>query len=379
MEAPLVLPDSGTVRVQVTVGEPDDDGRRPVGVWSGRDELRCHARGLLTTHPTPPAEVPWRPADAEPVEVRYDHLADAGYEYGPAFQGVQAAWRSGEHTWADVVQPAQATGTGFTLHPALFDAALHAGLGQSGADGVPFTWTGVRIHQTGATRVRARISSAGSSALRIEISDEHGRPVASVDSLVLRPVAGLEDAGSIYAVDWTPVAVPEPGSAQVGRWETLDAGSAVPEVVVATIESPASGAEPAAAREVIDRTLGLLREWLADDRTADSRLIVVTRDAVAVGDRDLDRALSPVWGLVRTAQSEHPGRFVLVDVEGDEPDWAALASLDEPQFAVRVAGCWCRGCSGCSRIRWVSRGGCRSAAEVRWRTWGSSRPTVVAS
>ncbi|MEK8104254.1 hypothetical protein NKG94_02255 [Micromonospora sp. M12] len=46
-------------------------------------------------------------------------------------------------------------------------------------------------------------------------------------------------------------------------------------------------------------------------------------------------AYAPVWGLVRSAQSEHPGRFVLVDVDGDEPDWAALATLDEPQLAVR--------------------------------------------
>ncbi|MEK8104253.1 polyketide synthase dehydratase domain-containing protein [Micromonospora sp. M12] len=93
--------------------------------------------------------------------MRYDHLADAGYEYGPAFQGVQAAWRSGEHTWADVVQPAQATGTGFTLHPALFDAALHAAFGQPDASGVPFSWTGVRIHRTGATKLRVRITRPG--------------------------------------------------------------------------------------------------------------------------------------------------------------------------------------------------------------------------
>ncbi|WP_149180642.1 type I polyketide synthase, partial [Streptomyces sp. TRM49041] len=51
------------------------------------------------------------------------------------------------------------------------------------------------------------------------------------------------------------------------------------------------------------------------------------------------------WGLLRSAQSEHPGRFVLVDLdldrdgdgegEGDGPDWGALLDTDEPQLAVR--------------------------------------------
>ncbi|MDG4810890.1 SDR family NAD(P)-dependent oxidoreductase [Micromonospora sp. WMMD1120] len=332
LEAPLVLPESGSVRVQVTVGEPDGDGRRPVGVWSGGDELRCHARGVLSAGGDVPGALAWRPVDAEPVEVRYDQLAEAGYAYGPAFQGVRAAWRSGDDIYAEVVLPAQATGSGFALHPALFDAALHAGFD---ADGVPFTWTGVRIHQTGATHVRARISPAGPSALRVEISDEHGQPVASVDSLVLRPLSGVEDTGAIYAVEWTPIPLPERGSVQVGRWESLNDSPTVPDVVVAAIDQPAGGDEPVAAREAIDHTLRVVREWLADDRTANSRLVVVTRGAVAVGDREIDLAVSPAWGLVRTAQSEHPGRFVLVDVDGDEPDWAALAALDEPQFAVR--------------------------------------------
>ncbi|MFD8940267.1 type I polyketide synthase, partial [Streptomyces sp. NPDC059578] len=67
-----------------------------------------------------------------------------------------------------------------------------------------------------------------------------------------------------------------------------------------------------------------------------SRLVVVTRGAVSVGGGAADVAQAAVWGLLRSAQSEHPGRFVLVDVEGDqEPDWGALMGSDEPQLAVR--------------------------------------------
>ncbi|WP_399224657.1 SDR family NAD(P)-dependent oxidoreductase, partial [Streptomyces sp. TRM49041] len=51
--------------------------------------------------------------------------------------------------------------------------------------------------------------------------------------------------------------------------------------------------------------------------------------------------------MLRSAQSEHPGRFVLVDLdldrdgdgegegEGDGPDWGVLLDTDEPQLAVR--------------------------------------------
>ncbi|KJS50998.1 hypothetical protein VM98_39560, partial [Streptomyces rubellomurinus subsp. indigoferus] len=56
---------------------------------------------------------------------------------------------------------------------------------------------------------------------------------------------------------------------------------------------------------------------------------------VAVDGGAADVAQAAVWGLLRSAQSEHPGRFLLVDLDGSEPDWAALLDTDEPQLAVR--------------------------------------------
>ena len=67
-------------------------------------------------------------------------------------------------------------------------------------------------------------------------------------------------------------------------------------------------------------------------------LYVVTRGAVATGDgRPLDLAGAAVWGLVRSAQSEHPGRIRIVDngastrvvfrmtyQPGDVPDYVSL-------------------------------------------------------
>ena len=65
--------------------------------------------------------------------------------------------------------------------------------------------------------------------------------------------------------------------------------------------------------------LATVQAWLAADALADSRLVVVTRGAVSAGDEDrvTDLAGAAVWGLLRSAQSEHPGRIVLADVDGD--------------------------------------------------------------
>ncbi|MGC5365813.1 SpnB-like Rossmann fold domain-containing protein, partial [Streptomyces sp. DT24] len=52
---------------------------------------------------------------------------------------------------------------------------------------------------------------------------------------------------------------------------------------------------------------------------------------------------APVWGLVRAAQAENPGRFVLldVDVEGVAGvDVAGVVASGEPEVAVRGGVVW---------------------------------------
>ncbi|MEU5771668.1 polyketide synthase dehydratase domain-containing protein, partial [Streptomyces asoensis] len=73
-----------------------------------------------------------------------------------------------------------------------------------------------------------------------------------------------------------------------------------------------------AAHRATAAALDLVQSWLADERFASARLVVVTRHAVStgLGDPVTDLVHAPVWGLVRSAQSENPGRFVLVDVDG---------------------------------------------------------------
>ena len=244
LEAPLVLPEHGGVQVQVSVGEPDETGASPVGIYSRReqtsdaepvqgDEWTCHASGLLAadigSRPAVGradvrggvavfAEGAWPPAGAEAVDVDdvYDRLAGLGLEYGPGFQGLSAAWRRGEEVFAEVAlaETEQAHAGSFGLHPALLDAALHAiGAGLAGAGGaqLPFSWSGVRLHARGASSLRVHLSASGEAGVSLALADAEGGLVALVDSLALRPVSREQLGGrpeSLFCLEWVgaPVA-----------------------------------------------------------------------------------------------------------------------------------------------------------------------------
>ncbi|MFL5911049.1 MAG: SDR family NAD(P)-dependent oxidoreductase, partial [Gaiellaceae bacterium] len=360
LEAPLVMPERGAVDLQVTVGEPDGDGRRDMAVHSrpdGDGDWTRHASGTLSPRgQTPGASStegsdPWPPASADPVDVEllYDRLAEEGFGYGPVFQGVRAAWRRGDEVFAEVALPESTSAGRFAVHPALLDASLHVmSVGDAGEPRLPFAWKGVRVGASGASSLRVRLAPAGDDGLSLTAADESGAPVVSVRSLVSRPVdrGQLErrsDHDALFRFEWVeapPAAdAPEPTVTMlddVGALRSaIDGGADVPGVVV--VEAPAGeGDVAAAARDSVKRTLELLQAWLFDGRLADSQLVLVTRGAVAARDGEApDLASAPVWGLVRSAQSEHPGRVILVDAdEGDAP-WATIALLDEPQVAVR--------------------------------------------
>ncbi|MDI5967339.1 SDR family NAD(P)-dependent oxidoreductase [Streptomyces sp. SL54] len=398
LEVPLVLTERDSVQLQVVVGAPDTSGGRPVSVYSrseqddtiGGTRWTRHATGTLTAAGAPaPTELdPWPPADAQAVEVGdfYQHIADLGYGYGPTFQGLRAAWRHGDTVLAEVELPAELREkhAGFGMHPALLDAALHPlgmlpGPGgeageRTGAVELPFSFRGVCLHRTGATSLRVRLARAGDGAINVTIADGNDRPVAEVDALVCRPVApqinGLRrhSGDSLFRVGWGSALTLAPASAHelallgpdvlglAAALTTEDAAvachddlaaltaAATPHVVLAPFvsEQPPAGAAddlPARAEQAAHRALRLVQEWTADERFADTRLVVVTRNAVAVTPEETpDLACAPVLGLLRSAQSEHPGRFTLVDVDDDPRSLrsvAAAAEAGEPQVAVR--------------------------------------------
>ncbi|MEU5629877.1 SDR family NAD(P)-dependent oxidoreductase [Streptomyces tendae] len=359
--APLVLPERGAVSLQVTVEGPDDSGARSLGVWSRPQHADAdtpwtrHATGLLTEAASV-AEFElgnWPPAGSEPVQVDdlYDSLAASGLEYGPVFQGLRAAWRSGDAVYAEIEVPEEhlADADRFGLHPALLDACLHA-VGLRDADEVehsaarlPFSWDGVALHAAGAGTLRVRITPAGSDGVALAVADATGSPVASVDTLVLREVsaAQLSAAGAkahhddLFQPGWVALTPPQVSAPpHWAEWDTLLDDRPVPEIVV--LRCP-PGDDAGAVHAAVRRTLGVLQTWLADERYEGARLLVATDGAVAVeGSAVTDLAGAAVWGLVRAAQSENPGRFLLVDLPGSElTEVPALVATDEPQLAVR--------------------------------------------
>jgi malonyl CoA-acyl carrier protein transacylase/acyl carrier protein len=344
LAAPLTLAGDDARDLTVTVSPPSPDGPRQIQIHSRpagaeHEPWQLHADGRVSAAPESPAAdlTEWPPAGAEPIDLddAYPRMARRGYDYGPAFQGLRAAWRRGTETFAEVSLPVadDESGAGYGLHPALLDAAMHADiLTDDGPALLPFSWSRVAVHATGATTLRVRIRHGGDDAatIALDAADDTGRPVLTVGLLVSRPVStGPIAAGdgyreSLYGIEWRKFEPP------------AGPGYADPAEVHACI-TPAGLTVPAAVRAVTTGALRAVQRWL-DDGTR-HELVIVTRGAVAVaGDEGLDVCQAPVWGLIRAAQAEHPGRIVLVDADAATPvdDAVALGrAAGEPELALR--------------------------------------------
>ncbi|TKK75890.1 acyltransferase domain-containing protein, partial [Herbidospora galbida] len=363
LEAPLHLPERGSVRLQAEVTAPDESGHRRVTVHSrraGDPEWTRHAAGTLTpsTSGEPDTTTTWPPADAVPLPVDdlYDRLADLGYEYGPAFRNLTAAWRAGDTVHAEVRLPEghEDDAARFALHPALFDAAMHAmALGGFLGEGVrlPFTWSGVDLFAAGATALRATLTPAGDDTVAITLTDPTGAPIARVESLTLRaaPTTQTTEPTSLYELTWTelPLSSPEktnpPADLTAGQPSNLALAPRADLPVdlpadVTVIEVPTPVAElPRAVAANVQALVDRLTAWLAEESGPASRLAILTRNAVAVRPGDhVDLAAAPLWGVARSAATENPGRVTVVDLDDASAAAlpAALASR-EPQIALR--------------------------------------------
>ncbi|WP_425484978.1 SDR family NAD(P)-dependent oxidoreductase, partial [Amycolatopsis anabasis] len=353
LHAPLLVPEEGAVQLQLAVGAGDESGRHNLSLHAriddpaGEQPWTLHATGTLATgRPESPVELAaWPPEEAAalPVDEVYRRAAAAGFGYGPLFQGLRAVWQRGEEIFAEVALPEHADAGRFGLHPALFDAVLHAlaalpGEGEGGGQ-LPFSWTGVSLHASGASALRARLSPTGTDSIALDLADPTGQPVATVGALRLRPVAPDQIRAaettrnrSLFRVDWDPIAAEPAIFAEPRDLETVlgavAAGDELPEVVAVPVGGDAGAAETAA------KVLELVKAWLAAD--GDARLVFVTSGAVTAGRAEdvADLGASAVWGLVRAAQSEHPDRFALVDLDS-AADGPVPVVPGEPQVAVR--------------------------------------------
>ncbi|WP_051385892.1 type I polyketide synthase [Actinokineospora inagensis] len=339
LRTPLVVPERGAVHLQlrtdptgaVTVHSRPEAG----GDWT------THATGTLTDTPAEPVHLTWPPiGDPLDTDGFYAALAESGYGYGPTFQGLTAAWKTEGAVHAEVEL---ADVTGFGIHPGLLDSALHAatlgGLLTGGAL-LPFAWSGVTLHATGATALRVRITPLGPDTIAVAATDPQGDPVITIDSLVLRPFTAAADSDALFRVDWVPVvataATAATAAAEAAEYTVGHPGEIADPVPAHVVWTPAAVAPEDAALEALITA----QDWVADPRFAESRLVVRTRGAVATapGEHVTDLAGAAVHGLFRSAANENPGRFAIVDLD-DHPDSAAALgqalATDEPEIAIR--------------------------------------------
>ncbi|MCQ4209004.1 SDR family NAD(P)-dependent oxidoreductase [Streptomyces longispororuber] len=323
VETPVVLPLRGSRAVQVAVGGPDDRGRRTVEVYSRAAdapldaEWTRHAHGVLA-----PAADRGTPVDPEPG-------SDSGTDVALDGAASRDAGRYG-------------------VHPSLLDAAVRTVV-PGGM--LPSVWHGVSLLASGADTVRVHRgepSDDGTEAFLL--ADATGRPVMTVEGVRGTPfvpeqagIVGALPYDSLFRVDWTEVPLPAVDGA--GSLDALGVVSVASGEDVAAAAAAAVAGEGAPnvllyeartgpgagdTRAAVGAALTVLQAWLAEPGLESARLAVVT------GDRDgLDAAA--VWGLVRSAQSEHPGRIVLVDLDdASRSVLPAVLQSEEPQLRVRA-------------------------------------------
>ncbi|MET3805476.1 acyl transferase domain-containing protein/acyl carrier protein [Nakamurella sp. UYEF19] len=393
-EAPLVVPESSSLHLRVMVsGTPESqDGSRTVTIHTrnaaaDEDEpWTRHAAGTLAAAGAPgpdagqaPDVAPiWPPTGVEPIELDsfYDNLFDSGLEYGPAFQGLVSAWHRGTEIFATVAAPESLRSEldSFTVHPALLDAVQHAiALGDflsgDGTEGdgaaLPFAWTDATATRLPATELHAHLRPAGPDSIAIDVTDEQGRTVFSTSSLAVRRISAAQLAAAaggsptdLYQLRWVPWSVPTGstgssvdvavlGPDRLGLQELgLSRAATLADLPTAAVvlHDPLAGCDRSSdhagvlARQQAAITLDLLQRFLADDGLRNSRLVVLLRGAVTTVDDGVapDPVAAAIWGLLRSAITENPGRFALIDV--DESSVSCLPSVatsDEDQVVLR--------------------------------------------
>nr|WP_264060049.1 SDR family NAD(P)-dependent oxidoreductase [Mycolicibacterium psychrotolerans] len=369
LQAPMIIDEHGGVVIQVVVGGWRESGDRQVRIYSRVDDgaerawTRNAEGSLAPSGDSAPDEqhlTRWPPQDATSVDIAtvYPRLAECGYDYGPAFRGLQSVWCRGTEVFVEAALPAGlAPDAGrFALHPVLLDAVLHgiaAGgvLAESELTRLPFEWDGVSLHAVGSSRLRAHITRVGDDRVAITLMDGGGTPIGRIESLALLSISTrqlLQSADTddgVYTVDW--VALPRIDSCAGSPAVTPAQKVATREITV--LRCPSLAAEnvtvPEGTHRILADVLDRVQNWLSSDAHDDStRLVVLTRGAIAVDSSEdvTDLGQAAVWGLLRSAQTENPGRIVVADLDDcASADHAVteIRGMDEPQLAVRDGAC----------------------------------------
>ncbi|WP_254900270.1 type I polyketide synthase [Lonsdalea iberica] len=341
----------------------------------------CHLMPDISATPDwPDLHSPnWPPATAEPVDFSplYEQLAEKGVVLGDSFQQLTHVWEYNDSLYVEATLPPieGEQGEDFIIHPTILDAGLQAALIEklnvetdNQQPRLLFFLSGLRSYAKNAQRLRGHLvrkpSTSGALGYReysLRLADETGRAVASVDAMVLKssstPTTQSPARPPFYRLLWREVKPTASSTSIKPLWMTqqatlrqrlsditkghtssvvytdvhraLKAFAPEPGYIAALVIPTADNADIFAVPGPTHHVLDALQTWLKDFRTADTPLVVVTQGAVATCEDETvpHLAQSPIWGLVRTAQLEYPGRFFLLDIDDIEnTSWSLIST-----------------------------------------------------
>ncbi|WP_414502460.1 SDR family NAD(P)-dependent oxidoreductase [Zymobacter sp. IVIA_5232.4 C2] len=386
LQAPMVLPEEGDLDLMLSIDAPDQDDLRALAVYS-RPHTQSdsdpapwalHATAQLSPHALSPVQTAtpsWPPTDAQPVDIDQleQTLAEAGYEYGPTFKGMTAAWRRGNDFFAEAQLPQGLSAEGYVIHPALLDAVLHLialppDTTQTHGLRLPFSFSQVALSGLPAQQLRVTLQTLSDSAVSVTVNDPHGQQLLSIGSLAvretdpnaLRSLSRYRPERDLLRLQWQPLpssALGEPTDAP--RWAVLSsqevdgALTALPRFsdleALANAEPPAAviwplpliedGDSARATHQLATQVIKQLQAWLAQPQWGQTPLVVITRHAEIIEEPERAQlAHSAAWGLLHSAQTENPDRFVLIDTDAPIDALGVITQALEqqrPQFALR--------------------------------------------
>ncbi|ANZ42374.1 hypothetical protein BBK82_47140 [Lentzea guizhouensis] len=264
--------------LQVWVGAPENDKRSlDVFIRSNDDQsFILIAKGTLAQneHRADFTITEWPPTGATAIG---DHV-----------------WQAGDAVYAEVTLPEDtADARYYGVHPALLDLATRV----TGDMQVPVAWHKVSLHAVGASALRVRLRGTEFAAV-----DTSGSPVVSAQAITWgAPLTAQQHQDALFRLEWVTAPDTEPAT-DVQELRLTSDGDVVEQ-----------------AHELAYKALEVLQN-------TEARVVFVTNG---------DLAAATVEGLVRSAQSENPGRFLLVDTDDSVPLPTGLLDAGETQVRVR--------------------------------------------
>lgn len=396
---PLTFPhpsDSVMLLIELLPAATADDG------FSARLSVQRHSQWMLLA--TADLKRASRPLAEESVTLSVDHylplfvdraamikrLANMQVDWGARWQWLGETSRIDEYTTIGrLTAPAQVSLDDAPIPAGLIDNAFAFSLfatqeTEHQIPQLPFAvehlyWSGRHKLVTWAKHT-LRVqddASRGHTLANIFFCDDEGNVQASLEGITVRHapahrfLLGQQSSG-LFSVCWSPLLIPaSPPANQI--YLLGDVPAALPDAMPAGVSfklyanveqlaqslsnenhdnptfdsvlfcrSQSTGSPVEEAHPITADVMQQLQNWLADPLFADSGLTIVTQGAVATSTDEAILRLyqSPVWGLVRSAQSEHPQRKIrLLDMD-DEPDsfsaWLSAFSGNFPQLALRT-------------------------------------------